>query len=201
MMASPSADPVGVTKGPGETPHEFTFISRDTDHILRTGEYVWYWLEDQTTPQRQVLGRITERRAVQHYPDTFLAEPEVAPSAVAALVGFDATANDLFELTVDIMGYYDTTLGSFVNPWIPPQSGRPIFLAADALLAQVLSKRQQHAVGSAHIGDLLTRGPGAVPIVVDVKEMVSTHLAIIASTGSGKSYLAGVLIEELMRPQ
>ena len=28
----------------------------------------------------------------------------------------------------------------------------------------------------------------------------STHLAIIASTGAGKSYLAGVILEELMRP-
>src|SRR5262249_11504454 len=36
--------------------------------------------------------------------------------------------------------------------------------------------------------------------VLDVKELVSTHLAIIASTGAGKSYLASVLIEELMRP-
>src|SRR6185312_12538239 len=38
------------------------------------------------------------------------------------------------------------------------------------------------------------------PIVLDVKDLVSTHLAIIASTGAGKSYLASVIIEELMRP-
>ncbi len=194
-----ASTPVGITKGPGETPHEFTFISRDTDHILRTGEYVWYALDDGPAA-RPVLGRIVERRAVRQYPDTFLAEPEVPPATVAALVGFDDSNNDLFELTVAIMGYYDTAMGTFVNPWIPPLSGRPIYLADDALLAQVLSKKTVGTVGSAHIGDLLTRAPGAVPIVVDVKEMVSTHLAIIASTGSGKSYLAGVLIEELMRP-
>ena len=191
--------PVGITKGPGETPHEYTFISRDVDHLLRTGEYVWYALDDGPAP-RQVLGRIVERRSVQQYPDTFLAEPAISPHAVAAMVGYADAANDLFELTVAIIGYYDDTLGAFVNPWIPPQSGLPIALADDALLARVLSKRQRGALGSAHIGDLLTRGPGTVPIVIDVKEMVSTHLAIIASTGSGKSYLAGVLIEELMRP-
>jgi len=33
-----------------------------------------------------------------------------------------------------------------------------------------------------------------------VKDVVSTHMAIIASTGAGKSYLASVLIEELMQP-
>lgn len=198
-MSSTTPTPVGITKGPGETPHEYTFISSDAAHILKTGEYVWYALDD-AGARRLVLGRITERHAVQHYPDTFLAEPGVSPAEVAALVGFDRAANDLFEMTVGIMGYYREDLGAFVNPWIPPQSGRPIYLADDALLAQVLSKRQPGAVGSAHIGDLLTREPGAVPIIIDVKELVSTHLAIIASTGAGKSYLAGVLIEELMRP-
>ncbi len=37
-------------------------------------------------------------------------------------------------------------------------------------------------------------------MALDVKGFTSTHLAIIASTGSGKSYLAGVLLEELMMP-
>lgn len=208
--------PVGITKGPGETPHEFTFISSDADHILKTGEYVWYALDAlpiasnghssavkanaAPSANRQVLGRITERRAVQQYPDSFLAEPSIPPAQVAALIGYDAAASDLFELTVGIMGYFDANLAAFVNPWIPPLSGRPIYLADDALLAEVLSKHKLGSQGGAHIGDLLTRAPGAVPVVIDVKEMVSTHLAIIASTGAGKSYLAGVLIEELMRP-
>ena len=39
-----------------------------------------------------------------------------------------------------------------------------------------------------------------MPIALDVRGFTSTHLAIIASTGSGKSYLAGVLLEELMMP-
>lgn len=39
-----------------------------------------------------------------------------------------------------------------------------------------------------------------MPVALDVKGFTSTHLAIIASTGSGKSYLAGVLLEELMMP-
>ncbi|MDH3494193.1 MAG: ATP-binding protein, partial [Acidobacteriota bacterium] len=45
---------------------------------------------------------------------------------------------------------------------------------------------------------LLTRDSGEVPVVLAVKDVVSTHLAILASTGSGKSYTAGVLVEELM---
>src|SRR5689334_3147410 len=126
--------PVGITKGPGETTHEYTFISRDEQRLLKNGEYVYYELADEGGPAnglaapKRVLGRILNRVPVQLYPDTFLAEPEVSPSQVAALIGYDQRANDLFELHVAIMGYFDSALGTFVNPWIPPQSGTPIFL-------------------------------------------------------------------------
>ncbi|HLY31916.1 MAG TPA: ATP-binding protein, partial [Ktedonobacterales bacterium] len=103
-------------------------------------------------------------------------------------------------LHVAIMGYYDAAFGSFINPWIPPSSGTPIYLADDAWLSGVLSRKAVGAQGSALVGSLLTRPVGAVPIALDVKDVVSTHLAIIASTGAGKSYLASVIIEELMRP-
>lgn len=196
--------PVGITKGPGDTIHEYTFISRDERRLLKNGEYVYYELDsdshDAQAEPRRVLGRILRRDPVQLFPDTFLSEPGVSPSEVAALVGYDQRVSDLFELSVAIMGYYDLRLGSFVNPWIPPSSGTPIFLADDIWLASVLSRKRPHTPGSALIGSLLTRPDGAAPIVLDVKDLVSTHLAIIASTGAGKSYLASVIIEELMRP-
>jgi uncharacterized protein len=210
--AEPQAAPVGITKGPGETIHDYTFISRDESRLLKNGEYVYYELEAAAgakgvngangprTAPRRVLGRILRRDPVQLFPDTFLSEPGVAPAQVAALVGYDQRVSDLFELSVAIMGYYDTRLGSFVNPWIPPSSGTPIYLADDAWLTDVLSRKRPHAPGSALVGSLLTRPDGAAPIVLDVKDLVSTHLAIIASTGAGKSYLASVIIEELMRP-
>jgi uncharacterized protein len=207
-MQQHTSPPVGITKGPGETIHEYTFISRDELRVLKNGEYVYYWLETgaiagvngQHPAARRVLGRILHRVPVQLYPDTFLAEPQVAPEQVAALLGFDQSASDLFELHVAIMGYYDEDLGTFVNPWIPPSSGTPLFLAEDGWLATVLSRKRPGGPGSAHVGSLLTRHEGAVPVVLDVKELVSTHLAIIASTGAGKSYLASVILEELMRP-
>jgi hypothetical protein len=200
--------PVGITKGPGETTHEYTFVSRDDTQVLKNGEYVYYELADpeqpdlnsHTSPVRRVLGRVMKRVPLQLYPDTFLGEPEISPTEVAAMVGYNAHTNELFELHVAIMGYYDPSTGSFINPWIPPQSGKKIFLADDMMLAHILSRKQDKQPGSATIGSLLTRSPAAVPIVLSVKDMVSTHLAIIASTGAGKSYLASVIIEELMQP-
>ncbi len=205
--------PVGITKGPGESTHEYTFVSRDDEQVLKNGEYVYYELTEPVdagepgangaTPvmaTRRVLGRIIKRVPLQLYPDTFLAEPEIAPAQVAAMVGYDVRANELFELHVSIMGYYERSTGSFINPWIPPQSGKQIFLADDEMLSHILCRRQPGQPGSATIGSLLTRPPDAVPIVLSVKDIVSTHMAIIASTGAGKSYLASVIIEELMKP-
>ena len=197
--------PVGITKGPGESTHEYTFVSRDDEQRLKNGEYVYYALEvsddlTQTASHQRVLGRIIKRVPLQLYPDTFLAEPSIPPDLVAALVGYDARSNDLFELHVAIMGYFDAVTGSFINPWIPPQSGKQIYLADDEMLESILSRRKRGQPGSATIGSLLTRSPDAVPVVLSVKDVVSTHLAIIASTGAGKSYLASVLIEELMQP-
>ena len=71
--------PVGITKGPGETTHEYTFVSRDDEQVLKNGEYVYYELMDpdlaalngNATPVRRVLGRILKRVPLQLYPDTF----------------------------------------------------------------------------------------------------------------------------------
>src|SRR6185369_15950354 len=95
--------PVGITKGPGENTHEYTFVSRDDEQRLKNGEYVYYELDvpDELTEaarKQRVLGRIMKRVPLQLYPDTFLAEPEIPPDQVAALVGYDARSNDLFEL-------------------------------------------------------------------------------------------------------
>ena len=129
-----------------------------------------------------------------------MADPSVSPHAVAAMLGYESDATELFELTVTVLGYYNDSLHDFTNPRVPPQGGAPIFIAENELLTELLSRRRQGELGSAHIGDLLSRDPGAVPVALDVRGFTSTHLAIIASTGSGKSYLAGVLLEELLMP-
>jgi DNA helicase HerA-like ATPase len=115
-------------------------------------------------------------------------------------LGYENDAGELFEITVAVLGYHDPGLGDFINPRVPPSGGAAIYIAEDELLAEVLSKRKAGERGGAAIGSLLSRPPGAVPVALDVKGFTSTHLAIIASTGSGKSYLAGVLLEELMAP-
>ncbi|MCE5257695.1 MAG: ATP-binding protein [Chloroflexi bacterium] len=193
-----NAAPVGITKGPGLNPNEYIFISRDSAQNLRHGEFVYYHVQEHEQ-ERLVLGRITHRELAKSLPDGLLAEPSISPRDMADLLGYESSVFDLFYITVSVLGYYDPVLG-FVNPRIPPASGGPIFIADNKLLRDTLCRVPLNTTGAVHIGSLLSRQDNRVPVVLDARGFTSTHLAIIASTGAGKSYLAGVIIEELMKP-
>ncbi|HYE66745.1 MAG TPA: ATP-binding protein [Pyrinomonadaceae bacterium] len=188
----------GTIKGPGEFPHEYYFITTDNARA-RVGEFVYYLAHDGER-ERQILGHITSRRLVRNLPDAFLSDPQIPPAVVSSLIGLDGEACELYEITVETIGYFSRALGDFINPRIPPNPGDPVFLASSETLSGVLSPRRMGEVGSAHVGSLLTRNANEVPVVLSIKDVVSTHLAILASTGAGKSYTAGVLVEELMMP-
>jgi DNA helicase HerA-like ATPase len=190
---------VGTVKGPGEKPHEFIFITTDNERA-RVGEFVYYTARA-SSAERHILGTITERRLVRALPDSFLADPATTPASVAVMIGLEEEDAELFEIVVSVIGYFDDDLADFINPRVPPMPGQRVYLAPSDLLARVLSPRRKGERGSAHIGSLLTREAGEVPVVLSVKDVVSTHLAVLASTGAGKSYTASVLVEELMRPE
>src|SRR5262245_31896136 len=189
---------IGTVKGPGENPHEFTFITTDNTQT-RIGEFVYYNANDGENDLR-IVGTIAERCLVRNLPDSFLADPETPPALVSSLIGLGEEGLEIFEITVETIGYFSESIGDFINPRIPPMTGQAVLLASNEMLAKMLSPKQRAQVGGAHIGWLLTRKKDEVPVVLSVKDVVSTHLAILASTGSGKSYLAGVLVEELLMP-
>ncbi|MDQ3745530.1 MAG: ATP-binding protein [Acidobacteriota bacterium] len=199
MKAEDTTDALtGTVKGPGERPHEFLFITADQVRA-RVGEFVYYTARD-GQEERRIIGNVTGRRLVRNLPDTFLSDPETPPALVSSLIGLDGDGCELYEVTVETVGYFHKGLGDFVNPRIPPRPGDPVFLASSQTLSDCLSPRHAGETGSAHVGSLLTREAGEVPVVLSIKDVVATHLAILASTGAGKSYTAGVLVEELMRP-
>jgi len=189
----------GLTKGPGEQPNEFAFISRDKDRLLKVGEFIEYGINIEGE-DRLVLSRIVQRKPLRHYPDSFLGNAEVNPELVASLVGYRGEGSELFEITGQVIGYYDHQFGDFINPRVPPIIGSPIFISSNDHLGDVLSKKQSQEVGSANIGSLLSREINAVPITLDLRAVTGTHLSIIANTGAGKSYMASVIVEEMMMP-
>ncbi|MBF2028062.1 MAG: DUF87 domain-containing protein [Oscillatoriales cyanobacterium C42_A2020_001] len=194
---TPSVTIIGTVKGPGENGNQYVFITADNRYV-KIGEFVYYEVQE-AGKRVQILGKISGRSLIDHLPDRIFADTEISPDAIASLIGFTYTNPEIYEVTVDVIGYFDSALG-FMNPRKTPDPGAKVFLADDAMLKRVLNKKQPGAIGAAHVGALLLRDAGAVPIALDVKELVSTHMAILAGTGSGKSYTAGVLVEELLLP-
>ncbi len=197
---------VGTVAGPGEDPNEFVFVA-PADKSIKTGEFITY-----TVPvdgeSRSVFARVRNRELIRGLPDGFLADPEVGPETVAATLGVQTDDAELYRLTATVIGYYDTEMTTFANPRQLPSPGTPLSIAPDQQLETVLPNlgcetddlSVRELEGVAHLGWLLNRPAGATNIHIPIEEFVSTHLAILAETGSGKSYTASVLIEEMMRP-
>lgn len=197
---------VGTVAGPGDDPNEFVFVA-PADEPIKTGEFLTYTVtvdgED-----RSVFARVTNRELIRGLPEGYLSDPSVGPETVAATLGVPTDDTELYRLTATAIGYYDTTMTTFANPRQLPAPGTPLSIAPDQQLETVLPNLGADSVetevtdlnGVAHLGWLLNRAAGATNLHVPINEFASTHLAILASTGSGKSYTAAVLIEEMMRP-
>ncbi|KGF71736.1 hypothetical protein DO97_15750 [Neosynechococcus sphagnicola sy1] len=194
---------IGTVKGPGDQSNQYVFITSDQRGI-KIGEFVYYEIvetssQSQPSATLEILGKISALRLIDHLPDRIFADTAISPETIAALVGFTYENPEIYEVMVEVIGHFHPALG-FMNPRQAPTPGTRVFLAGDRSLQAILNKKQPGELGSAHIGSLLLRPDNAVPVVLDVKELVSTHMAILAGTGSGKSYTAGVLVEELLLP-
>jgi len=93
--------------------------------------------------------------------------------------------------TADVLGYLG---GRVVKlPRHAPLPGQPVYLASDEFLRAFFSEDIESGIT---IGNLINREG------VEVKlnpNGLRRHLAIIAQTGAGKSYLAGLLLEQLLK--
>ncbi len=196
---------VGTVAGPGDDPNEFVFVT-PSKMSIKTGEFISYTVSVDGE-NRSVLARVTNRELIRGLPEGFLADPAVDPDTVAATLGVPTDDTELYRLTATVIGYYDTDMTTFANPRQLPAPGTSLSIAPDQQLETVLpnlgceTNRTDvtELNGTAHLGWLLNRPPEATNIHIPIGEFASTHLAILASTGSGKSYTASVLIEEMMK--
>ena len=197
---------IGTVAGPGDGPNEFVFVTPD-NQTVKTGEFIVYSVSIDGH-ERNVFARVTNREQARGLPETFMADPGVGPETVAATLGVPIDDIDLYRLTATVIGFYDTDMTTFSNPRQLPEPGTPLRRAPAEQLETVLpnldASSDQVDVASidglAHLGWLLNRPAESVNLRIPIEELASTHLAILASTGSGKSYAASVLIEEMMQP-
>lgn len=182
--------PAGIVKDVEE--NDVMFVSA---RKFKTGDFVAYkdrWVDlDQC-----VLCRVCYSRSLKTYPDEFVVETGINPRDILEFAGMDADDYDRYLITASVVGYFNPKFKEFRHPRAMPDSGEIIFEAEPSMLKDV-SKAEAGSRGSAIVGMVLGT---EVPVVLSVKDLVSQHLSVIASTGSGKSYTVGVLLEELMMP-
>lgn len=94
--------------------------------------------------------------------------------------------------TVKILGYQEAEGLELPRYGIKP--GAAVDLVDDEVLRKIL---WQDEAKSALVGAVSTRE--SVPVYVSLNDLVSRHCAVLAMTGSGKSYTVGVIIEEIMK--
>ncbi|XGI83161.1 ATP-binding protein [Halorutilales archaeon Cl-col2-1] len=181
-------DVIGWSLGPGRTEESFDFL---TPHAVdvKVGEFVHYDHEGDN-----ILCRVTQRDRVESSDEIIDAMSRYIPDDDLDLFrsshGHRATAR--------VLGKYDRQFGSFQNLRSPPAMGQDVFLTSDSFLSDVISPEKEK--GTLRVGSLLNRPGDAVEIDVDMDEIATKHLSVLASTGAGKSYTVGVLLEEMAKP-
>ncbi len=88
-----------------------------------------------------------------------------------------------------VIGYRDKR-GFLKTPKVPFSQETPVFSAPKDFIRETLGIPE----GGAYIG--LLEGYD-IKVNLDIKHMIRKHVAVLAKTGTGKSYLVGVLLEEL----
>jgi hypothetical protein len=91
-----------------------------------------------------------------------------------------------------VLGYLTET-GDLQLPKKAVMPGKPVYIAPTELLEKFYSYPAEEAI---KIGSLITRNDVSVSLSV---KGFRRHLGLIAQTGSGKTYLAGIIADELLR--
>jgi DNA helicase HerA-like ATPase len=92
---------------------------------------------------------------------------------------------------VSVIGYVDKK-GVVRKPRMPFRPGSYIYKSEDGLIKRVLGLKPS----GFYVG--LLEGSESLKVSLDPKKIITKHLAVLAKTGTGKSYFLGVLIEEFM---
>ncbi|MFP4116256.1 MAG: ATP-binding protein [Candidatus Aenigmatarchaeota archaeon] len=82
--------------------------------------------------------------------------------------------------------------GRIKRATFPPSPGTEISMIDESILADFLGMDEENGL---HIGSV---GHHDVPVKLSMTKLLQKHLAILALSGAGKSYLTSVIIEELL---
>ena len=115
---------------------------------------------------------------------------------INVLPGSRASGETLYA-KVELIGYKEADSGEIRMPRRPLDPGAHVYGVDFTFLQQFYAFSESTSI---KIGNLVgyETGANAVPVYLDVNTLATEHLAILAMTGSGKSYTVGRIIERLV---
>lgn len=184
---------LGKLVGNTGQPDKLTVALR-TSFSARRGEFVRIaHQERESEAQFDVLGRIVSlsRSNILFSPalGEGLSEIEVLPQS--------RVSGETVYGTIELVGYKDPYTGEIRIPRRPLTPGTKVYGVDLAFLSNFYDFSEETSI---HIGNLVgyEKGDDVVPVYLDANTLVTEHLAVLAMTGSGKSYMVGRVVERLV---
>ena len=167
----------------GPSPDAFSFVVKENKGIpVRKDQFVTVETEEGLLVARVVNLRKTNRyfmsaESVRDY------SSQTSMNSIFPIDEWEFLVADALPLGVLSDNMKRTTF--------PPSPGSPV----NIIDPQVLLKFLGFKLGGVHLGKVEHH---ETPAVLDITRLLQKHMAILAMSGAGKSYLTSVLIEELM---
>jgi len=171
-------DPIGIIYGNVGTT-EFRFAV--SDRSVKRNEYV-----EVSHPEcGSILGQISD----------ITRETDLSFDRAQKLsIGEEVPIGEQVAGLVTVVGYRDDR-NTLLFPRTPFEAGTKVFKASEKLVRSVLGLKEDKETG-AYVGILKGHD---IKVYIDINGLVQKHAAILAKTGGGKSYILGVLVEELLK--
>ncbi len=178
-------DDLGIIISDYQGPTHLAFRFQISDEAdVRVGQFV-----EVPIGTRVILGRI----AVISTSNEFFKNPRIVQEQMTYEIPPTAHfPQDLLKWRVahvEILSNYEN--GKFTIPNDPPEPGEKVYLANEEMLEKYLELDPQ----GIYIGRLEANN---MKVSLNSNRLLSHHIAILGSTGSGKSYTVGVIVEELL---
>jgi DNA helicase HerA-like ATPase len=166
----------------------------NSSFACRRGEFVRIsHQERESEALSNVLARVVSISRINVLYNTGLGQ---GVSELELLPGARVTGEQL-TAKLEVVGLKDQATGEIRIPRRPIDPGTRVEKVDFQFLSEFYGFSEH---SSLHIGNLVgyEKGPDAVPVFLDVNKLVTEHLAVLAMTGSGKSYTVGRILERLV---
>jgi DNA helicase HerA-like ATPase len=183
---SSSLKEVGIIIGEASS-SEFFFSSKPSDMPSRW-EYLMTYSEEEQEGQLKRVEVVAQVERVISASQALTKELDIE---IIKKIIESGLADSKVWGRAKILGFL-TENGDLQLPKKAVTPGKPVYVAPTSLLEKFYSYPKDEAID---VGSLITRSD--VPVALSIKGF-RRHLALIAQTGSGKTYLAGILADELL---